>query len=581
MSSGTDVRLVPAVVSSPKTSSAYQAHSYPTKIPPEAIRPFIEACSKPGDTILDPFCGSGMTGVAARLAGRAAILSDLSPGAVHLARNHSRRVDPSALKSALNVFDREWMVAAERQLYATVCPTCQRHAITRHTIWSEVHACPECKAQLVVWSFADEDDGSIPRTLTCSRCHRNVARSGAIPLRSQPVHFVVDCPHCPSLQRGDLSAAQVRRIREFANRTNPYWVPTTPLDSSREMYKRSALHLKGITDVRDFYLPRARLALARLWAAIAAVSEPDLMGALQFAFTNTAWHSSRMRRYNTRGGQRPLTGTLYIPQLIAEANVFEVFRHQVAQVATFYDHLPEDGLGIDIRQSSAADLSWIDSNSIDYAFTDPPFGSNIFYADCNFVWEAWLGDVTDADEEMVVNRSRSLTDGGKTVSDYGNLLAQAFGELRRVVKPDGRISVVFHNADDTVWSAMLGAAEHAGLRQVEVSLLDKVQRSMKGYKGRAGQELVPFYDLVITFSPGGVATAHLNGAGEIAASAVQSHLGTLNGHDHAPERTLEYLYSLAVSHVVRQGARPHGLSYRAFESLCDGRFTRRGTGYYL
>src|SRR5690606_8624759 len=73
-----------------RNSSFYLAHSYHTKVPPEAIEPFIEHYTMPGDVVLDPFCGSGMTGVAAALSGRRAILNDLSPAAIHLAWNHSR-----------------------------------------------------------------------------------------------------------------------------------------------------------------------------------------------------------------------------------------------------------------------------------------------------------------------------------------------------------------------------------------------------------------------------------------------------------------------------------------------------------
>ena len=70
-----------------KNSPIYNAHSYHTKVPPEGIVPYIEHYTGPGDLILDPFCGSGMTGVAALMTGRHAILNDLSPAAVHIARN--------------------------------------------------------------------------------------------------------------------------------------------------------------------------------------------------------------------------------------------------------------------------------------------------------------------------------------------------------------------------------------------------------------------------------------------------------------------------------------------------------------
>ena len=48
-----------------KNDPIYNAHSYHTKVPPRGIIPYILHYTKPGDLILDPFCGSGMTGVAA------------------------------------------------------------------------------------------------------------------------------------------------------------------------------------------------------------------------------------------------------------------------------------------------------------------------------------------------------------------------------------------------------------------------------------------------------------------------------------------------------------------------------------
>jgi hypothetical protein len=250
--------------------------------------------------------------------------------------------------------------------------------------------------------------------------------------------------------------------------------------------------------------------------------------------------------------------------------VLEIFRHQVAQVARFYStHPAADRTDVPafVQRSSATDLSWLPSSSVDYVFTDPPFGANLFYADCNVVWESWLGDVTDTDAEIVVNRSLPASAGGKTLDDYEKLLAQAFNEIRRVLIPSTRASVVFHNADDKVWSALLSATDSAGLVQTDVSLLDKVQRSMKGYKGRSGAELVPFYDLVITFTAGSRAPdGPRTGALDAAMEAVRAHLSTLtDAAEDSSQRSLEYLYSLSVGAVIASGHQPTGLSFRAFE----------------
>jgi len=46
-------------VSGSKGGPWYTSHTYPTKVPPEAIKPFIEASTVPGGLVADPFCGSG------------------------------------------------------------------------------------------------------------------------------------------------------------------------------------------------------------------------------------------------------------------------------------------------------------------------------------------------------------------------------------------------------------------------------------------------------------------------------------------------------------------------------------------
>ena len=66
-------------VSEGKNDPIYNAHSYHTKVPHKAIMKYIDHYTDEGDIVLDGFCGTGMTGVAAQLLNRKAILSDLSP----------------------------------------------------------------------------------------------------------------------------------------------------------------------------------------------------------------------------------------------------------------------------------------------------------------------------------------------------------------------------------------------------------------------------------------------------------------------------------------------------------------------
>jgi 16S rRNA G966 N2-methylase RsmD len=583
-SGGPALRPIPTTTSASKGSSAYQVHTYPTKVPPGAIEPFILASTEPGATVLDPFCGSGMTGLAALNTGRRAIMSDLAPGAVHLAHNHAHAVDPRQLADAL-VSLQAALGAVEAALYSSHCPTCDQPSLLRHMVWTDVHTCIKCSNEIRVWDQSDSTGGS-SRMLTCGHCGNQQTRTGLAGTRSVPAEKAVACTSCRKLQRGDTDSRDVELLTQIADRKLSHWIPSIPMGPEREMYRRSALHLRGIHDVQDFWSQRSKIALSELWHSISEMQRADVREALKFAFTNTAWHATRMRRYNALGGQRPLTGTLYIPQLVAEGNVFEIFRHQVAQLSRFYSGHPalDNDTAIALaRQSSATDLSWLPTGSVDYVFTDPPFGANLFYGDCNIVWESWLGDVTDLADEIVVNRSLPVSAGGKTMSDYESLLAKSFGEMRRVVSPGGRVSVVFHNSDDKVWSALVAASDRAGLIQTDVSVLNKVQRSMKGYKGRSGAELVPFYDLVITYTAGTRAPRNpvLDVAGA-ALNAVRSHLGSMSDTDESTshERSLEYLYSLSIGSLIAEGRQPTGLSFKALETLLKEHFASDERGYF-
>ena len=55
-----------------------------------------------------------------------------------------------------------------------------------------------------------------------------------------------------------------------------------------------------------------------------------------------------------------------------------------------------------ISTQSLTDVTLIPENSIDYIFTDPPFGGNLNYSELNFIWEDWLKVHTTNNKEAIV-----------------------------------------------------------------------------------------------------------------------------------------------------------------------------------
>lgn len=557
-----------------KNTPAYNTHSYPTKVPAEAIEPYIAHYTRPGDLVLDPFCGSGMIGLAARRLGRDVVLNDLGFGAAHLAWNLCEPCDPSELQDAART-----VLANISDDYVELFGAAGRggaHGTIRWTLYSTVVRCSACGADSQLWEAAtDRVSGTVAKSWPCQRCGTEIEKRSAQVVASEPAWMLIED------ERGTFERAarpmDIKRLRAISAAMIDDWHPTLALGPDREMYIRSALHLQGITDVADFWTPRNRRALARLWREIHQIGDLRLRQALSFAFTNTAWHGTRMRRYNARGGQRPLTGTLYIPQLSIEANPAFVFANKISQLSRFYAQPLPSGSTLSVLRGSADELALPDA-SIDYCFTDPPFGSNIFYADCATVWESWLGETTPVAREAVVNRSLRPKAGGKTVNDYAALMQGAFHEVQRVLKPNGWATVVFQSSDGEVWAALRAAVELAGFDLANASYLDKTQQSHKGYKGRSGSEDVASFDVVLNLHKPGAARRRPKPPGGFhdAAAVLQTHLAALPpiGVDRESDRrrTLPFLHSLLVQEHFNGTIGLEVGHFALVRRICEARF---------
>ncbi len=160
-------------------------------------------------------------------------------------------------------------------------------------------------------------------------------------------------------------------------------------------------------------------------------------------------------------------------------------------------------------------------DSVDYVFTDPPFGENIYYADLNFLVESWHRVLTNAAPEAIVDRFK-----GKGLPEYQRLMQRCFEEYRRVLKPGRWITIVFHNSRNAVWTAIQEALLAAGFVVADVRTMDKRQGSYRQVTSTAVKQ-----DLVISaYKPNGGLEARFalgKGSEDGAWDFVRTHLGQL------------------------------------------------------
>jgi len=181
-----------------KASAIYNVHMYWVKQDPAVVRQYIEHYTDPDDIVLDAFCGSGMTGVAALLAGRNAILGDISPACIHIAKNYTTPVNITELNDAC----RQMLEKASPEiepLYRTHCHNCgYTEAKIAHTILSDVYSCPRCGKELL---FGDKErwqrmkNGEKGEKLRCPYGNE-FSKAEATFVRIEPIEIRVDCPRC-------------------------------------------------------------------------------------------------------------------------------------------------------------------------------------------------------------------------------------------------------------------------------------------------------------------------------------------------------------------------------------------------
>ena len=516
-------------VSEGKTDPLYKAHGYHTKVPHRAIVPSILHYTKPGDIVLDGFCGSGMTGVAAQWCGtaplafrqefeqqwrkegreapvwgvRRVVLGDLSPAATFIAANYNIPFDLMTFSRIAAQLLKE--VEAEMGwMYETLHTDGKTRGRINYTVWSEVFSCPECIGEVVFLGEAlDKKTQKTRSAFPCPHCSAELTKNNLersfetlvdpasgkawkrIRLRAVLVNYSVGkARHQKEPDSNDLSTLDLIRNLEL-----PPEIPTNafPID---EMYHGSRLEPKGFTRLHHMFLPRAAHALAAMWRRASGHKDSRLRNTLLFFVEQAIWGMSVLNRYGPlhfSQVNRALTGVYYVASQVSEVCPWYILNGKLGRLMKAFEPMPSCAEATAVSTGDCSGIALTD-NSIDYVFTDPPFGENIYYADLNFLIESWHGVRTNAVPEAIVDRFKK-----KGLTDYQHLMQRCFAEYRRVLKPGRWMTVVFHNSRNAVWNAIQEAMLAAGFVVADVRTLDKQQGSYRQVTSTAVKQ-----DLVIS-----------------------------------------------------------------------------------
>lgn len=478
-----------------KNTYVYDAHTYHTKVPPEGIKKLIEYYTRPGDTVLDPFCGSGMTGVAARETGRNAVLSDLSPAAAFIAYNFATPVQADSYMDAVSSLLKA-SEELESYLYGVRSEESGEIVPQIYTVWSFGVICPSCKGEFVLWDVARDEkprvrDSKILSEFDCPHCHERVSKRGLKRTRRYPVQIGY-----PGVGKGLKEATKApssedrAHLEEMERRGLPdgLWYPTVELPNG--VNTRQPI-LAGIKTVDQFYTTRSLWALSHLWQLALDWPDRDVREKLLFTLTSLYKRITVFSEFRFWGGSGN-TANFNVPAIMNEQNVFKTFERKAKTISWYFQNAPTSNSEVRVGCMSATDLKTVPNGSVDYVFTDPPFGGNINYSEMNVLWESWLGVRTDIGQEAIINKVQ-----GKGHDEYRLLLTKSFSEIARVLKPGGWLTIVFHNSSADVWSDLQMSIAGAGLVIKGTQTFDKKHGTFKQFVS----DNAVGYDLVLHCQP--------------------------------------------------------------------------------
>jgi len=520
-------------VSEGKTDPLYKAHGYHTKVPHLAIVPSVLHYTKPGDIVLDGFCGSGMTGVAAQWCGtappayckkielqwekegrgkpewgvRRVVLGDLSPAATFIAANYNIPFDVDAFARAA----RRLLDEVEQEIgwmYETVHTDGKTKGRINYTVWSEVFTCPECSGEIVfVREALDDETRRVKDEFPCPHCGASVTKTRlerfyvsrhdtatAQTIKSAkrvPVlieYTVGKVKHEKKPDEEDL--ALIQRIEELP------WPAEVPPE--RMMHAPEDVECWGdewragvasFSHIHHLFLPRAAHALAAIWRRACGEEDPRTRNMLLFFAEQAIWNLSLLNRYRPTGYSQVnqyMAGRIRILSQHSECSPWYILDGKLQRLRKAFKPLPSASAAAAVTTGDCARLS-LEDTSIDYVFTDPPFGDNLAYAELNFITEAFLRVFTNVEPEAIVSQTQK-----KGLFEYQGLMERCFKEYCRVLKPGRWMTVVFHNSKNAVWNAIQEAMLAAGFVVADVRTLDKQQGTFNqvSARGSVKQDLV-------------------------------------------------------------------------------------------
>ena len=404
----------------------YMMHKYWGRKPHNVVADYISNYTNRGDVVLDPFMGSGIVPIEAVKSGRHGIGVDINPMSKFIAENTVSNVDLDEYKKVASIILDE-VGEHCNALYETVCPKCGEIAHIEIAIW---------------------DKGMLAR------------------LR---VKCLVDGIVIKDVEETDLE--KIHEIKVLKSKLDKSGEISYPTDKVLQYVKRS-----GKERIDELFTDRALIILSKLRDRISLIEDIQLRKLMLFTFTSMLANVSNMLpgdigKATYKSGW--VISKFWTPKIHTERNIFHCFKLRVNAITKGkkeIDDVNSELINLNIHDSNH--LDFLEDNSVDYIFTDPPYGESIAYLALSQFWNSWLLSDVDYSNEIIIDSYRN-----KGYEDYSKRMLGTFNEMYRVLKDKHYVSFTFHNRNLKVWKSVLDAVKKSGFVLKDITLQEQAVSS--------------------------------------------------------------------------------------------------------
>lgn len=406
--------------------SYYLLHKYWGRKPHNLLQKYISLFTEEGDVVLDPFMGSGGVVIESNKLERTGIGVDLNPMACFIVEETLKDM-PNA-ESLRKEFENVVKGIPEKviELTYTLDPEGNKQKID-NAIW---------------------ENGKLTKLKYYSDKKKRVKRADKFDLQ------------------------QVVTAEKLLKKYKKDGIINYPTDEIMQYVRRN-----GKTRIDELFSPRNLLIAAFFMAGVNKVGNKSIRESLTLVFTSALPNISSM----IPGDAESVTGKsgwqiskFWAPSVHTEKHVIDSLKLRLTKYINGKTEL-QPLLGSSkyrILNQSCENLKNIKPKSVDYVFTDPPYGDSISYFALSSFWSTWLEHSVDFDGEIIYDPYR-----GKKENDYSLRLDKAFQQVHRVLKDNKYMSFTFHNRHVKFWKIIIDAVKSAGFELVNVKWVDQAVAS--------------------------------------------------------------------------------------------------------